>query len=307
MLENMCKLLPQMEHMAAIPSLIVGSITLGAITQTTPTTYSVAYTSTYPNSIALSLYYASSASPNFQTTPSNWTLNAYLTGGSGSYSLGSVGQLKYLQIICRNTVYGDSNSAVSSQLAALVSGSLLTITPSQATSSTINLAWTYSGYVGTESLQVYYSSDGTSYTAIGSATTVGSSPIQGISIPTTPPAGNYIQIIVTSTTYGNQTITTSTKWTYTTGSITLSSITQASLTTVNIAWTYSGYGGSESLQVYQSSDGTNYSAVGSSTTVSSSPLNAFSGISAGNYVRLSVTSSLYGNASATFANRWIYY
>ena len=118
-------------------------------------------------------------------------------------------------------------------------------------------------------------------------------------------SGNYVRLTVTSTLYGNSSATSATQWTYTTGTITIGSITQATTTTVNIPWTFTVYTGSETLQVLTSTDGTNFSTFGSSTTVGSSPLNGLA-IPTGNYVQLSVTSTLYGNASTTSASKVTY-
>ena len=186
------------------------------------------------------------------------------------------------------------------------------ITQTQLSPTTKNIQFTTSNYsVGTTfTLYTQNSSSGippsyfinpSGWTSVGTCTILsgGGGTFSTITIPATT---NYLQIVGQAS-YSPVTSVTP----YTIGSISLGTITQVTLSTVNISWTYSGYGGSESLQVYQSLDGTNYSAVGSSTTVSSSPLNAFSGISAGNYVRLSVTSFLYGNSTATSTNKWVYY
>ena len=186
------------------------------------------------------------------------------------------------------------------------------ITQTQLSPTTKNIQFTTSNYsVGTTfTLYTQNSSSGippsyfinpSGWTSVGTCTIVsgGGGTFSTITIPATT---NYLQIVGQASYSTVNSVTP-----YTIGSISLGTITQVTLSTVNISWTYSGYGGSESLQVYQSLDGTNYSAVGSSTTVSSSPLNAFSGISAGNYVRLSVTSFLYGNSTATSTNKWVYY
>jgi hypothetical protein len=186
------------------------------------------------------------------------------------------------------------------------------ITQTQLSPTTKNIQFTTSNYsVGTTfTLYTQNSSSGippsyfinpSGWTSVGTCTIVsgGGGTFSAITIPATT---NYLQIVGQASYSTVNSVTP-----YTIGSISLGTITQVTLSTVNISWTYSGYGGSESLQVYQSLDGTNYSAVGSSTTVNASPLNAFSGISAGNYVRLLVTSSLYGNASATSTNKWVYY
>ena len=275
-----------------------GVITLGSQTQVSPTTKTVQFTTNYPDGTTFTLYQSTA---NTSLPSGTWSSLATVTssGSAGSFVGVSITNLDYIQISATTTAFGTSYSAVSPQETySSVSVSFGSIT--QASTSTVNIPWTYVGYTGSETLQIQQSSDGSTYTNVGSSTTVGASPANGISIT----AGNYIRLHVTSASLGNTDATTASQWAYIIGSVTLGTITQLTTGTVRITWSSSGYLGSESLQIQQSSNGTTHTNIGSATTVGVG--SSVVSITNGNYVRLSVTSTSYGSSTATSATPWTY-
>jgi hypothetical protein len=295
----------------------VGTLTLGAVTQATPTTVNIAYTTNYPTAATLSLYRSTTSTA--QPPTGTWQLltsQSATTSGSAFAGISNILNNDYLQIICTNYVpYGNIYSLVSSKwnytVGTITLGSITQVTPS-----TVNVPFTTTGFPGGTTFTLYYSTSnsphpagtwsGTTFSASTSgSSTSASGTFSGVAIP----SANYVEIGGTTTQLGTIYSGVSSQITYTTGSVTLSTQTQYSTSTKTVAFTCTGYPVGTTFTLYQNTSGAtsyqtstaNWASVATfTTTVASSGLFGTSGspvtIAANNYLQIVVTNTQYGNA-----------
>ena len=253
-------------------------------TQLSPTTKNIQFTtSNYSVGTTFTLYTQDSASgvpPSYFINPSGWTSVGTCTivsGGGGTFSTVTIpATANYLQIV------GQASYSTVNSVTPFIVGSISLAGITQATLSTVNIAWTYSGYGGTEQVIVQQSSDGgATYTNQGSSTLLNNSPLNGVAIS----AGYYVRLVVTSSLYGS-TVTSANRVVY--YSLPAPTVTQATSTTATINWSsIVGYLGTDSLIVQQSADGsTGWAQVGSATTISAN--SGIYSISNNYYVRVQI-------------------
>ena len=291
----------------------VGTLTLGAITQASPSTVNIAYTTNYPAAALLSLYRSttSTAQPPIGT----WQLLASQSATVPNFSGINVLNNDYLQITCTNYApYGNIYSAVSSQWTYTV-GTITLGTITQVTPSTVDVSFTTTGFPGGTTFTLYNSTSnsplpaGTWNTVTTTATTGSTASASGTFSAVTIAANRYIQIAGTSTLLGTIYSTVSSQITYTTGSVTLSTQTQYSTTSKTVAFTCTGYPVGTTFTLYQNTSGaTSYQTSTSgwstvatfTTTVAGSGLFGTSGspvaITANNYLQIVAINSQYGNS-----------